>query len=121
MNKPPGTLWNDRQIEARWGKRRGFMSDLRAKGQGPRFLRLSARTIRYREEDLCAYEDAQIDAAASSDFKAPASSVESVESPPIRKRTAFDKPAWKPSGRRGRLKKIEMFAEFSGSRPEHKT
>jgi hypothetical protein len=59
MNHPPATLWNDAHIEARWGKKSGFMSDLRARGQGPHFLRLSARTVRYRPEDVIAYEEAQ--------------------------------------------------------------
>jgi hypothetical protein len=76
MNKPTTVLWGDRYIEERWDKKPGFMSDLRARGQGPAFLRLSARTIRYRPEDVLAYEEAQrfynTAAGLASDFKAPA-------------------------------------------------
>jgi hypothetical protein len=72
----PAALWDDAAVEARWGKKPGFMSDLRARGQGPRFLRLSARTVRYRPEDVEAYEAAQefgsIAASLASDFTAPA-------------------------------------------------
>jgi hypothetical protein len=76
MNKPPAPLWDDPYIEARWGKKPGFMSDLRARGQGPRFMRLSARTVRYRPEDVLAYEESQFfsstAASLEADFKAPA-------------------------------------------------
>ena len=75
MNKPPSTLWDDRYVEGRWGKKRGFLSDMRARGQGPRFMRLSARTVRYRPEDVIAYEEQQFfqstAASMETDFKAP--------------------------------------------------
>jgi hypothetical protein len=76
MKQQPAALWDDPFIEARWGKKPGFMSDLRARGQGPRFLRLSARTIRYRPEDVTRYEDQQefgnTAESMETDFTAPA-------------------------------------------------
>jgi hypothetical protein len=75
VNKLPTALWDDPHIEARWGKKAGFMSDMRARGKGPKFLRLSARTVRYRAEDVLAYEAAQefgnIAESLTSDFTAP--------------------------------------------------
>jgi hypothetical protein len=73
-------LWDDRYVEARWGKKPGFMSDLRSRGQGPAHLRLSARVVRYRPADVLAYEEQQrfqnaAEGQASS-FAAPMSSVE---------------------------------------------
>jgi hypothetical protein len=76
MKQQPAALWSDGVVETRWDKKPGFMSDLRARGQGPRFLRLSKRTVRYRPEDVEAYEKAQefgsIVASLASDFTAPA-------------------------------------------------
>jgi hypothetical protein len=71
----PGVLWDDRYIERRWGKKSGFMSDLRARGQGPAHLRLSARVVRYHPQDVLAYEAQQRFQNAAegqaSDFTAP--------------------------------------------------
>jgi hypothetical protein len=68
-------LWSDSDVEKRWDKKPGFMSDLRARGQGPHFLRLSARTVRYRPEDVIAYEEAQrfgsIAESMTSNYEAP--------------------------------------------------
>ena len=58
------------------------MSEMRKRGMGPAYLRLGPRTIRYRPEAVDAYEDQQENAPATSDFKAPASSADSVESAP---------------------------------------
>ena len=94
MNKLPTVLWDDHYIEDRWGKKRGFMSDMRARGQGPRFLRLSARTARYKPEDVIAYEDGQgfsnTAASMASDFMAPPATESvvafQIESPRKRKK-----------------------------------
>jgi hypothetical protein len=71
-------LWDDPTIEKRWGTEPGYMSDQRKKGQGPRFLRLSARVVRYRPKDVKAYEAQQefnsIAESMASDFTAPAGS-----------------------------------------------
>jgi hypothetical protein len=75
VNEPPEPLWDDPYIEKRWKKKPGFMSDLRKEGRGPRFLRLSPRTVRYRPPDVRAYEDQQefqnTAESLASDFKAP--------------------------------------------------
>ena len=121
MNESPAPLWDDRAVERRWGKGHGFMSDLRARGQGPAFLRLSARTIRYRPEAVIAYENQQEGADATSDFKAPPDSIERVE-PPARKRIAFTKSVRKhTSGRDKRPETIEMFPNRGGSHPERES
>jgi hypothetical protein len=76
MSDSRTVLWDDKYIEKRWGKRPGFMSDLRARGQGPRFLRLSSRCVRYKPASVEAYENQQefesIAASLASDFRAPA-------------------------------------------------
>jgi hypothetical protein len=75
MDKPFDVLWSDADVEKRWQKKPGYMSDLRAKGQGPSHLRLSAKVVRYRPEDVIAYEEAQRFQTAAegqaSDYKAP--------------------------------------------------
>jgi hypothetical protein len=99
------SLWTDSDVEERWGQKPGYMSDQRKKGQGPRFLRLSARCVRYRPEDVNAFEAQQefSNSAASmaSDFRAPASSSEdsahAIETP--RKRFS-EKKAAENAGRR---------------------
>jgi hypothetical protein len=87
VNNPPTGLWGDRYIEdERWHTKPGYMSDLRRRGLGPRFLRLSTRVVRYRPEDVLAYEEQQgfhsIAASLASDFKAPADS----NAPPVESR-----------------------------------
>src|SRR6516164_6758068 len=76
MNKPPTKLLKDGDVEAKWDKKPGYMSDLRSRGMGPAFLRLGPRTVRYRMEDVEAYEAQQrfhnIAESLESDFKAPA-------------------------------------------------
>jgi hypothetical protein len=86
VNKPPGTLLSDRDVEAKWGVKRGHMAELRKRKIGPRYLRLSKRCIRHRPEDIEEYEKQQENAPATSDFKVPASSVEGVESAPPSKK-----------------------------------
>jgi hypothetical protein len=71
MNKEPAILRDDRYLEQKWGKRRGYLSDLRARGMGPAFLRLGPRCLRYTDEDIEAYEQAQRMAPVTSDFTAP--------------------------------------------------
>jgi hypothetical protein len=72
---PDDVLWDDRDIEKRWKKKPGFMGDLRNRGLGPEFMRLSPRTVRYRPKKVIAYEEQQqfqsIAASMASDFKAP--------------------------------------------------
>jgi hypothetical protein len=99
MNSPPAPLplWDDAVVEARWNKKPGFMSDLRARGQGPLFLRLSARTVRYRPEDVIAYEEAQRFGSIAE------SMATSYEAPPrVEHPDSFDSnftslPAWRES------------------------
>jgi hypothetical protein len=50
------TLWTDAQVEQRWNRKPGYCSELRARGAGPRFVRLSARAIRYRFSDIVEFE-----------------------------------------------------------------
>jgi hypothetical protein len=75
-------LLSDPDVEKRWGKKPGFMSDLRARGQGPRFLRLSPRTVRYRVSDIIAYENGQefqnTAASMATDFTAPVQHAEAA-------------------------------------------
>jgi hypothetical protein len=76
MNPLSTPLLDDRDLEKRWGKKSGFVSDLRSRGLGPVFLRLSPRTVRYRPEDVLAYEEAQrfgsIAESMTSNYEAPA-------------------------------------------------
>jgi hypothetical protein len=93
VNKPPTVLLKDSDVEAEWGKAHGYMSDLRARGLGPIFVRLGPRTVRYLREDLDAYIAQQrfhnVAESLASDFKAPAKAASTnVESLPIRKRIA---------------------------------
>ena len=85
MNEPPQHLWDDSYVEKRWGKKPGFLSDMRARGQGPRFMRLSARTVRYWPRDVEEYEQQQFfsstAASLDSDFKAPARARKTAGSP----------------------------------------
>jgi hypothetical protein len=82
--RPDEGLLTDKDIEERWKKRPGYMSDLRRRGLGPVFTRLGPRCIRYRAEDVRRYEDAQLGAPATSDFRAPANLPANVEPLPIR-------------------------------------
>jgi hypothetical protein len=86
-------LWDDTFIERRWSQSAGYMSALRQKAQGPRFLRLGARCVRYRPQDVIDYENAHefgsTAESLASDFKAPPSSPVKPSSPfaePLRKR-----------------------------------
>jgi hypothetical protein len=106
LNQQPAPLWSDSDLEKRWGKKPGFASDLRARGQGPHFLRLSARTVRYRPEDVLAYEQQQrfgsIAESMTSEYLAPPQAAESPD-------TYDYSPAWparpEPGYRRGPYKK----------------
>jgi hypothetical protein len=75
VKKPPNVLWTDEDVERRWQKKKGYMSDLRSRGMGPRFLRLGPRTVRHRPADIEAYEDQQefsnTAESLETDFKAP--------------------------------------------------
>jgi hypothetical protein len=85
VDKLLAPLWTDGDVERRWGKQHGYMSSLRARGLGPAFLRLGPRTFRYRPENVVAYEDQQTfdsnSAAMATDFRAPPSPFEDVETP----------------------------------------
>ena len=54
---PTDTLWSDAQLEERWNRKRGYCAELRARGAGPRFIRLSPRVIRYKYSDIIEYEE----------------------------------------------------------------
>jgi hypothetical protein len=45
---PDNTFLSDAQLEARWGRKPGYCAELRSRGAGPKFVRLSPRVIRYR-------------------------------------------------------------------------
>jgi hypothetical protein len=81
-------LLADKDVEARWGQKRGFMSDLRARGLGPPHLRLSPKVVRYTLADVLAYEEAQkFDNAAAgraSEFKAPTKNLARLPTEPAR-------------------------------------
>jgi hypothetical protein len=50
-------LLTTHDVAKRWGRTEEFVISLRKAGVGPRFLKLSERTTRYRLSDLIAYED----------------------------------------------------------------
>lgn len=52
-------LLTPEQLGKRWNKTPAALAQLRYLGTGPRFVRVSARTIRYRLADVEAYEQAQ--------------------------------------------------------------
>lgn len=52
-------LITPKQLGDRWGKSVEALAQMRYLGTGPRFVRVSARTIRYRLADVEAYEQAQ--------------------------------------------------------------
>lgn len=47
------------QLADRWGMSVQALSQLRYRGTGPTFVRVGAKTIRYRLVDVEAYEEAQ--------------------------------------------------------------
>ena len=51
-----GDLLNTRQVAKRYGVRAQTVRRWRVEGQGPKFVRIGGRLIRYRIEDLEAYE-----------------------------------------------------------------
>lgn len=48
-----------KQLGERWGKSEPALAQMRYLGTGPKFVRVSARTIRYRLADVEEYERAQ--------------------------------------------------------------
>jgi hypothetical protein len=48
------------ELEARWGAVAGYTSELRSRGDGPRFVRLSPRVIRYPLSEVRFYELANL-------------------------------------------------------------
>ena len=58
MTDPKNTFYSDAQLEARWGRKPGYLAELRAQGRGPRFTRLSPRVVRYSGDHVQEYEEA---------------------------------------------------------------
>lgn len=58
MSDPKNTFWTDSELEARWRRKPGYLSELRAQGRGPKFTRLSPRVVVYRGDHVEAYEEA---------------------------------------------------------------
>jgi hypothetical protein len=52
---PADTLIDDKQLAEEWDINRNTPANWRTKGVGPRFIRLTNGTIRYRRSDLEAY------------------------------------------------------------------
>lgn len=58
------------QLGERWGKSRQALANMRFRGDGPAFVKIGARTVMYRVEDVLAYETAQIRHRTDEDPKA---------------------------------------------------
>jgi hypothetical protein len=58
MTDPKNTFLSDAQLESKWGRKPGYLAELRAQGRGPRFIRLSPRVVRYRGDHIEEYEEA---------------------------------------------------------------
>jgi hypothetical protein len=58
MTDPSNALLSPAELATRWGRTSEYLADLRAKGAGPRFIRLSERVIRYKLGAIVAYEEA---------------------------------------------------------------
>jgi hypothetical protein len=56
MSDPHNTFLIDPEVEARWRRKDGYCSELRAQGRGPKFVRVSPRVVMYRLSDLLEYE-----------------------------------------------------------------
>lgn len=56
MSAKPDAQLSERQLAARWGVTPRTLQNWRAAGKGPPFLELGINTIRYRLEDIEAYE-----------------------------------------------------------------
>jgi hypothetical protein len=56
----PGSLLSPAQAGAQLGVRAGTLERWRGTGDGPAFIRLSAKTVRYRREDLEAFVAANV-------------------------------------------------------------
>ena len=52
--------FNDKDLAKRWKMTQRTLQGWRAKGIGPRFIRIGERSIFYREEDVLAYEAANV-------------------------------------------------------------
>ena len=59
-SNPRTTFYSDAQLEARWGRSKGYMAELRAKGRGPKFTKLSERVVRYRGDHVEEYEEQNV-------------------------------------------------------------
>ena len=57
MTDPKNTFWTDSQLEARWRRKPGYLAELRAKGIGPKFIRLSPRVVVHRGDHIEEYEE----------------------------------------------------------------
>jgi hypothetical protein len=58
MTDTSNVLLSPAELAMRWGRTSEYLADLRAKGTGPRFIRLSERVIRYKLGEIVAYEEA---------------------------------------------------------------
>jgi hypothetical protein len=53
---PSNVFLSESQVEERWGASKGYCAELRAQGNGPKFVRLSPRMVRYRLAVIAEYE-----------------------------------------------------------------
>ena len=56
QNEVVETLLTPAQLGLRWGRSPGYLANLRATGEGPRFITLSERIVRYKLADVEAFE-----------------------------------------------------------------
>jgi hypothetical protein len=69
-------------LAMRWGRTPEYLADLRAKGAGPRFVRLSERVIRYKLGDILAYEEANAFASTGEAMAADDAAAYGADLPP---------------------------------------
>jgi hypothetical protein len=58
-DKTPEILLTPADLARRWDRSPGYLANLRATGEGPKFITLSERVIRYRLADVEAFEARQ--------------------------------------------------------------
>jgi hypothetical protein len=55
---PSNVFLTEKQVEQdRWGGKKGYLAELRGRGEGPEYVRLSPRMLRYRLSAVLDYED----------------------------------------------------------------
>ncbi len=54
---PRNTFLTEPQLDVRWGRKPGYAAELRARGKGPKFTRISARVVTYRLDHVQRHEE----------------------------------------------------------------